>query len=400
MKIALIADAFPPMRTSAAVQIRDLAHELYRQGHQPVVLVPDADIDGTSLQQDIDGVTVIRFKTPKTKDVSYVRRTISEFFLPYVMAYRIQTDVPSHREWEGILWYSPTIFFGPLVRFLKRRGSCRSYLILRDIFPEWAVNVGLMQRGLPYRFFKFIERRQYLAADVIGVQAKSEIRYIENSLGREHRRTEVLQNWLAVDSDTSECTLKLPSRSSSQQKRFVYAGNMGKAQNADVFLDLAERISDRAEAYFYFVGRGSEVDRLRKAAADRNIRNVQFHDEIAPDEIAGLLAQCDCGIVSLDPRLKTHNIPGKFLTYMQAGIPVLARINAGNDLVDLIRTHEVGTVASSAQLDDLEEAMSEVIDLQNSGVDFKAKCQKLAAQLFTVEVAARQIVSGLAGRNS
>jgi len=64
---------------------------------------------------------------------------------------------------------------------------------------------------------------------------------------------------------------------------------------------------------------------------------VLFYDEIDPDEIPGLYAQCHVGIVALDPRHKTHNIPGKFLSYMQSGLPVLASINPGNDLVELIQ---------------------------------------------------------------
>ncbi|WP_211160137.1 hypothetical protein [Aromatoleum aromaticum] len=57
-----------------------------------------------------------------------------------------------------------------------------------------------------------------------------------------------------------------------------------------------------------------------------------------------MYAQCHVGVVALDRRHKTHNIPGKFLTYMQSGLPVLANINPGNDLVDLIDSEQVGRI--------------------------------------------------------
>ena len=87
---------------------------------------------------------------------------------------------------------------------------------------------------------------------------------------------------------------------------------------------------------FFFLNCGSDSKVLRDDASRRGLGNVMFHDEIEPEEIPGLYAQCHAGIVALDPRHKTHNIPGKFLTYMQAGLPVLASINPGNYLIRLI----------------------------------------------------------------
>lgn len=79
MRIALIADAFPPMRSSGAVQLRDLAQELLKQGHVPTVLVASSEIDQPWLLEDMNGVQVLRLKAPRTKDIGYVRRTMNEF---------------------------------------------------------------------------------------------------------------------------------------------------------------------------------------------------------------------------------------------------------------------------------------------------------------------------------
>ena len=112
---------------------------------------------------------------------------------------------------------------------------------------------------------------------------------------------------------------------------FVYAGNMGIAQGMDVLLDLAEKLRSRKDVGFLFVGRGSDAARLQSIAAQKQLDNVVFFDEIDPDGIPDLYAQCHAGIVALDSRHKSHNIPGKFLTYMQNGMPVLACVNSGND---------------------------------------------------------------------
>ena len=112
MRIALIADVFPPLRSSGAVQLRDLSLELLRQGHEPTVMIPASDIDQPWLLEDMQGVQVLRLKAPKTKDIGYVRRTINEFLMPFAMRHSLRNSPLSDVKWDGVIWYSPTIFLG------------------------------------------------------------------------------------------------------------------------------------------------------------------------------------------------------------------------------------------------------------------------------------------------
>ena len=133
MRIALIADAYPPMRTSAAVQLRDLAQELLKQGHFPTVIIPSSSLNIPWLLEDMNGVQVLRVKAPPTKDIGYIRRTVNEFLLPFFMLYNLRKSLLAKVKWDGVIWYSPTIFLGPIANALKKASHCRSYLIVRDI---------------------------------------------------------------------------------------------------------------------------------------------------------------------------------------------------------------------------------------------------------------------------
>ena len=106
-------------------------------------------------------------------------------------------------------------------------------------------------------------------------------------------------------------------------------------------------------------------------------------------------AQCAVGIVALDPRHKSHNIPGKFLTYMQSGLPVLATINAGNDLAALIRHESVGQVCESNQLDELVGLAEALLRQMDTDADLPARCVALFEREFAVGRAVRQVVRGL-----
>jgi glycosyltransferase involved in cell wall biosynthesis len=394
MRVALIADAFPPLRSSGAVQLRDLSLEFVKQGHDVTMMVAAPELDASFRIEDWRGVRIVRLKTPKTKDIGYVRRTINEFLMPFAMLRNLHRSPLSAARWDGVVWYSPTIFLGPMVSALKRPSACRSYLIIRDIFPEWAADMGLMGRGLPYRMFKLIANYQYSVADVIGIQTAGNRTYFTDWLSGPHRRVEVLQNWLA-NSPAAGCSVSINKTSLAGRKIFVYAGNMGVAQGMGILFDLAEQLRDRTDLGFLFVGRGSDAQRLRSDANERRLENVIFFDEIDPDEIPGLYAQCHVGLVALDPRHKTHNIPGKFLSYMQAGLPVLASINPGNDLVGLISEKQVGRVCTDNLVDNLVANALELIDTIGQSNEIKNRCRALAVGLFSPETAVKQIVSAL-----
>ena len=394
MRIALIADTFPPLRTSGAVQLRDLSREFVRQGHELTVLLPAAELQQPWAMEDFDGARVLRLKAPKTKDIGYVRRTIGEFLMPFAMLRNLRKSPLANTQWDGVVWYAPTIFLGPIASALKKASACKGYLIIRDIFPEWAVDMGLMGRGLPYRFFDAVARYQYSVADVIGVQTPGNEPYFAAWRKQAGRRLEVLQNWLGAPANAPS-TIVVGDTPLAGRKVFVYAGNMGVAQGMGILLDLAERMRSREDVGFLFVGRGSDAQRLRDDAKARGLNNVLFRDEIHPDEIPNLYAQCHIGLVALDPRHKTHNIPGKFLTYMQSGLPVLASVNAGNDLVGLIEQERVGRASVDTSADSLARAAGELVDSLDADPGFANRCKALSARLFSAETAVRQIVAAL-----
>ena len=394
MRIALIADAYPPMRSSAAVQLRDLSVEMLKQDHLPTVIIPSSDLKQPWLLEVMDGLQVLRLKAPRTKDIGYIRRTINEFLLPFVMLRNLRKSPLSNVKWDGVVWYSPTIFLWPLANALKKASACRSYLIIRDIFPEWAVDMGLLSRGLPYRFFKAIERYQYSVADVIGVQTQGNLAYFDKCNLRADQSVEVLQNWLA-NSPLQGSSIVVNDGQLAGRCIFVYAGNMGIAQGMRILIDLAESLNHRNDIGFLFVGRGSDAKILCEDAKSRGLSNILFFDEIDPTEIAGLYAQCHIGIVALDSRHKTHNIPGKFLSYMLSGLPVLASINPDNDLVEMINREGVGRVCTDYSLTSLQYLAESLVDDVLTDVDISFRCKSLSKKLFSTDSAVNLIVKSL-----
>ena len=394
MRIALIADSYVPARTSVAVQMQDLAKELASQGHEPTVIVPNAELTSAWSLDQVDGVEVLRIRAPRLKKVNYLRRAIGEFALSLFMLRGLSWSPLRDVVWDGVAWYSPTIFLGPFVKVLKRQSGCRTYLILRDIFPDWALDLGVLRPGFAYRLLKLVERYQYSVADVVGVQSPANLQYMSDWARTPNRRLEVLNNWL-IESESELPPGSIVPTQFSDRTVLVYAGLMGHAQGLESLILLAERMRDRSDVGFLFVGDGTQVQRLRALATEKSLGNLVFHDEIEPREVTALLAECHIGLLALDPRLKTHNIPGKFLAYLRAGLPVLAVVNAGNDLEQLIPTEGVGRVCIGDSLDELHGMAEELIANPTERDRMGARGKELMLSMFSASRAAEQLVAGL-----
>ena len=395
MKVAIITDSFPPLKNSGAIQIRDLSIEFVRQGHEVVVITPSSEIINPYLLSEMDKVQVLILKAPKIKDISYFRRAIGEYFMPFIMIRHLKRNSLIDNNLDGIITYAPSIFLGPLANMLKKKNKCKNFLILRDIFPQWAVDVGLLSNyGLPYYFLKRVERYLYSTADIIGVQTPANLKYFNENVVYRTGRIEVLQNWLAVNKSKT-CHIIIGKTKLKGRKIFVYAGNMGVAQRLSIFIDLAYSLRTQKSIGFLFVGRGNAVVSLRQAVKARALDNILIYDEIEPQEIHALYQQCDVGIISLDKRHKTHNIPGKFLSYMQSGLPVLAAINSGNDLEHIIITNKVGCVSTNHSVDVLKKLVEEIVENVLSDDGTKNRCLQLYKDMFSPKKAVEQIINGL-----
>lgn len=399
MNLVLIADAFPPMKTSGAVQIRDLVTELGEQGHEITVIIPDASLKKSWNTETFSSkVTVLRLKAMPTKDINYFKRFIGEQMLSFFMYRHLKKSSLKDMTWDGLIWYSPTIFFGALVEKLRKKSVSRTYLILRDIFPKWAVDMGLLKKGPILRYLKSVERRQYEQADVIGVQTPSNLVYFEEHHAAQKGRVEVLKNWLA-EPNAEPCSINIADSPLAGRKIFVYTGNIGVAQGIDILLDLAAVLQKDESIGFIFVGRGSALAEMKEKSVRLGLNNILFYNEIKPNEIPSLLEDCHAGLLALDPRHRNDNIPGKFLAYMQSGLPVLGNLNPGNDLQTLIERSRVGRVVSSNSLQDLQQAAEALLEEIENDPDIKTRCRELVKSQFSASSAAAQIADALSNES-
>ena len=345
MRILLLVDCYLPSTKSSARLIHDLAVEFVRQGHEVRLAAPDASLETAATLSRSDGIDVLRVRSSRIKAASRPLRAIHEARLSSLL-WRAGKQFFLDHPCDYIVFYSPTIFFGPLVRRLKKLWGASSYLILRDIFPQWAVDAGILRRGgLPWRYFRRMERVQYESADRIGVQSPANLAYFKDPAWVGQYTLEVLWHWSPEKHRGLPRTRLREELGLTGKTVFFYGGNIGIGQDMDNVLRLAEALSDRRQAHFLIIGDGSDIARVRQETEARALGNVSFHPPLDQPTYLAALSEFDIGVITLAPWLKTQNFPGKMLGYMYFAIPTLASINPGNDLKQVIEEHQVGFVS-------------------------------------------------------
>ena len=392
MRILLVVDCYFPSKKSSAKLVHDLATELHNQGHRAIVVAPDECLTQPCQVTTESELTILRVRTGKIKGAGKIRRAWNEVRLSSVIWRSAKTffrDNPCGL----VVFYSPSIFFGDLVNRLKRLWKCKTYMILRDMFPQWAIDAGVLREGLISKYFRHKERFQYEVADIIGVQSSANLQYFEQKSIRHRAQLEVLFNWTTLDEKNVVQDDFRKKFGLENKLVFFYGGNIGVAQHMDNIIQLAENLRSFSDVHFLLVGEGSEVDRLQADIRRRSLSNISMRPAVGQNEYLALLSQVDVGLISLDRDLTTHNLPGKMLGYMYYSMPILASINAGNDLQNIVEEAHAGMVCIAGEHEELCDLATRFIQDAELRQNMGRNARLLLEKTFSVEQAAKQILS-------
>ncbi len=393
MRILILVHYYFPHIQSCAKVMHDLAVVFRDRGHEVILVAPDELLSSRRLISEEDGITVIRVRSGRFRGVPLPVRAWNEWRLSGVL-WRATADFLRRHPCQVIVSYSPTIFFGPLVRRLKRLWRCRTYLVLRDIFPRWIVDAGVIREGgLIHRFFRRYELLLYDAADVVGVMSERNLEYFQEEGLTDRYHLEVLRNWAPERGQEVAETDYRRELGLEDRVVFFYGGNLGVAQGAGAIVRLAAALAAEPRAFFLIVGSGSEAQRLKSEAAGRQLQNIRFLDPVGPTTYLGMVSEFDVGLVTLNRDLETHNFPGKMLDYMYFGKPILAAVNPGNDLQDLIEEHGAGLVSINGEDDLLRDQALRLARDGELRQSLGRRSRRTLEEVFSAAKAAGQILS-------
>lgn len=395
MRVVIFSDSYLPESTlSHGRMLHELAVEYVRRGHQVVVLTPGLCDQQRLLDQDLlEGVWVWRFRSRPTRGVSHRQRALNETLISW-FAFRAIKSAGLDLSFDLCINYSPTIFFGPLARWFRRRGAF-VYLVLRDFFPQWAIDEGIIKKNsLVARYFNFFANLNYASSNVIAVQSPANVQVFNKVADSRRYSVEVLYNWTAPASEVEAGFGKqfILDRELDNKFLFFYGGNIGYAQDIPVILRLAKSMDTQADVHFLIVGQGDQYSSIEQKIKQERLLNVTLAPSVTQEEYRSLLAQVDCGIFTLAASHKAHNFPGKVLGYLAAKLPILGSVNAGNDLIELVNQTGAGLVSVNGDFRRLEEDARSIVNSSEIRRGMSEAATRLLQQVFCVSSAADQIL--------
>lgn len=402
MKLALIIDDYLPHSTRVGAKMfHELAVELTRRGHQITVITPDFRSNKLVTTEYLDGITIWRFKSGPIKDVGKISRAANESLLSLRGWKAIKNSIQPET-FDGVIYYSPSIFWGGLVKKIKKCCDCPAYLVLRDLFPQWVIDAGMLRQGSIFdKYFRIFERYSYKQADRIGLMSEKnlEIFHVDNK----GFPCEVLRNWADITPFDSvidnESTLR--ERLHLNNKIiFFYGGNIGHAQDMANLMRLARNMSIYENAHFLFVGQGDEVNLINNLAQEWKLTNFTYLSSVSQSEFKRILSEVDIGLFSLSARHTAHNFPGKLLGYMVQSLPILGSVNVGNDLLDIVNTHHAGFIHINGEDDKLFLSAERLYAEQTLRKSLGINAYTLLEEQFSVVSAAQNIEMRLEAENA
>ena len=346
----------------------DLVREFAKQGHNVYAITPT--VSGSSQAfVDPNGVNIIRIKNGKIQKTGKIKKLINLLLLDRRAIKQIKKSSKGIKFdlviniASNLSLYKPTLCF-------KKRDKARAYLLMKDIFPQNAVDIGMLSKkglyGFVYKFFRKKEKKFYRNVDTIGCMSPANVKYIiEHNPEIDANNVEVCPNAIEYVDVLLSYNEKVEMRKKYQipldKKVFVYGGNLGKPQGIDFLIECLKAQLNNESAYFLIVGAGTEYSKLEEFFSKEQPSNMKLLESLPRDDYDRMIASCDVGMIFLDYRFTIPNYPSRLLAYMQAGLPVLACTDKNSDVGQTVVEGGFGWWCESCDIQAFNQRIDEVL---------------------------------------
>jgi glycosyltransferase involved in cell wall biosynthesis len=358
MHILLIHQAFAALDEPGGTRHHEFARLLAGRGHRVTVIAsPVSYLTGGRTAegsgQGETGLTLLRAPVYSAHHRSFVHRVFA--FLSFMAAaFFLGLRV---RKVDLVWGTSPPIFQGMTAWMLARLKGVPFLFEVRDLWPGFAIAVGVLRNRLLIRLSLWLEGFLYRRADRVMVNSPG---YVEHVLARGARRVELIPN--GADPDMFDPTAEGTAFRSAHglQDRFVilYAGAHGLSNDLGVVLDAAARLErSHPQVRIVLLGDGKEKPALQARALELGLANILFLPPVPKQDMAPALAAADACLAILKPieAYKT-TYPNKVFDYMAAGRPVVLAIDGV--IREVVEAAGCGTFARPGNAEALAQAIA------------------------------------------
>jgi len=349
----------------------DLMREFAKNGHKVYIMSPieRRNKKSTTVIKH-DNYQILKIKIGNIQKTNIIEKGISTLTLEKAYVSAIKKYF-ANVKFDLVLYSTPPITLLKAVNYVKRRDNAKCYLLLKDIFPQNAVDLGMLKTsglsGILYRYFRKKEKKLYAISDHIGCMSEANVEFVlRNNPEICQDKVEVCPNSIepyVIDKvDTEIRQIRSKYQIPDGKIIFIYGGNLGRPQGIDFIVECLRSNKRRDEAFFIIVGSGTEYHRLEKFLVQEDISNALLIPQLPKNDYEMLALSCDVGLLFLDYRFTIPNFPSRLLSYMNASLPVLAATDKSTDVGKVIEKGQFGLWCESNNVEQFNEKLKQLFN--------------------------------------
>ncbi len=333
----------------------DLMRKFRDKGHKVYIVSPTERRDGlkTSVIEE-KGVKILSVRTLNVQKTNVIEKGIGQVSIEFLYKRAIK-EYFRGVNFDLILYSTPPITFPKVIEYAKKTNpSAKTYLLLKDIFPQNAVDMGMLSKsgvkGILYKFFRAKEKKLYALTDYIGCMSPANVRYVlEHNPEISPERVEVAPNSLELveDEKTEDKRVLAKYNIPTDKPIFIYGGNLGVPQGIPFLIQCLETNADREDCHFVVVGSGTYYQRLADWYQGRQPKAVTVMKGLPKEDYDRLVQACQVGLIFLDYRFTIPNFPSRLLSYLEYKMPVIACTDPNCDTGSIAESNGFGFYAPS-----------------------------------------------------
>ncbi len=332
----------------------DLVDELLNRKHEVSIVRLDTACNKSSYKMGKPDYLNIR--ALNTFSNSLISKGISTLMMGYLFKYNIKKYL-SNKKFDLVIYATPPITFNSAVKYCRKHYNCKSFLMLKDIFPQNAVDLEMFgNQSIIYKFFKRKEKSLYKVSDFIGCMSQGNIDYLlRYNTFIDRNKVFLFPNSIKLNS------YEISHDYTNEDTTFIFGGNLGKPQYISGLLELIDSLKDYSKARFIICGKGTEEGLIKEYLSNPNCsKYLTFYDFLPTVEYNQILSSADVGILSLDPRFTIPNIPSRLQGYMLLKKPIFAFVDSNTDIRKIIQESDCGWYSCS---DNIVDAKTQIMSI-------------------------------------
>jgi hypothetical protein len=314
----------------------DLLRKFRENNHQLTIVSPIERKFGIKTKYVTEnGVKILNVWSTNIQKTNKLEKGITTLLLEYFYYKAIKKHL-NYKDIDLILYTTPPITFTNLIKKIKKDSNAKTYLLLKDIFPQNAVDLNYLKYGgLLHKYFRNQEKVLYRISDFIGCMSRANLNYLQkNNPEIEINKLEINPNTIDVIENSINLDIDIYNKYKIPKDKIIYifGGNLGAPQGIEFLKKNITYCKSINEAFFLIIGDGTEFQNFSNWIENENVNNALLINEVPKSEYDEIIKLSHVGLIFLNPKFTIPNFPSRILSYMQNNLPVICATDAVTDI--------------------------------------------------------------------